>query len=105
MEGYEAPDAVHFARGPNAVNPRGREGFELEREQQLMLEAPPETSQPAQIEAPPQAQEEKLAGGILSSRTLAALQGAKVAVATKDSKPEKPSGPLVAYGSDDEEDE
>nr|MCV5142810.1 hypothetical protein [Escherichia coli] len=30
LEGYEAPDEVHFARGKNAVNPRGREGYELE---------------------------------------------------------------------------
>ncbi len=27
LEGYEAPDDVHFARGANAVNPRGRKAL------------------------------------------------------------------------------
>jgi hypothetical protein len=95
LEGYEAPDEVHFARGPNAVNPRGREGFELEHEQRLMLEAAE-----AQMAEEEQAQSEPQAGGILSSSTLAALQTARVAVASKP-KAAASSGPLVAYDSDD----
>ncbi|KAL2018335.1 hypothetical protein VTK56DRAFT_938 [Thermocarpiscus australiensis] len=98
LEGYEAPDEVHFARGPNAVNPRGREGYELEHQQRLMLEAP-EAVQGAE-ETQAQGQSEAEAGGILSSSTLAALQAARVSVATKP-KTEAPSGPLVAYDSDD----
>lgn len=104
LDGYEAPDEVHFARGPNAVNPRGRDGNELEYEQRLMLEAG-ESSHAAQEPVPqPQQQappEEE--GGILSSSTLAALQAAKVSVASKP-KPAASSGPLVAYDSDDDSD-
>jgi hypothetical protein len=88
---------VHFARGPNAVNPRGREGYELEHEQRLMLEAA--EAQMAE-ETQFQEQEEPQAGGILSSSTLAALQAARVSVASKP-KAAAPSGPLVAYDSDD----
>ncbi|KAG7289079.1 Pre-mRNA-splicing factor [Staphylotrichum longicolle] len=95
LEGYEAPDEVHFARGPNAVNPRGREGYELEHEQRLMLEAAE-----AQYAEELQQQSEPAAGGILSSSTLAALQAAQVSVASKP-KAAAPSGPLVAYDSDD----
>jgi hypothetical protein len=97
LEGYEAPDEVHFARGPNAVNPRGREGYELEHEQRLMLEAA--EAQFAAEEQPPQ-QSEPETGGILSGSTLAALQAAQVTVAAKP-KAAAPSGPLVAYDSDD----
>lgn len=106
LEGYEAPDEVHFARGPNAVNPRGRDGHELEYEQRLMLEAG-ESSYPVEEPEPRQQQQQqapvKDEGGILSSSTLAALQAAKVSVASKP-KPAAPSGPLVAYDSDDDSD-
>ncbi len=95
LEGYEAPDEVHFARGPNAVNPRGREGYELEHEQRLMLEAAE-----AELTEEVQEQSEPQAGGILSSSTLAALQAARVTVASKP-KAVASSGPLVAYDSDD----
>ena len=95
LEGYEAPDEVHFARGPNAVNPRGGEGYELEHEQRLMLEAAE-----AELTEEVQEQSEPRAGGILSSSTLAALQAARVTVASKP-KAVASSGPLVAYDSDD----
>ena len=98
LEGYEAPDEVHFARGPNAVNPRGREGYELEHEQRLMLEAAEEAQ--AEEEEQRQWQPEPETGGIFSSSTLAAIQAAQVAVASKP-KAAAPSGPLVAYDSDD----
>ena len=39
LDGYEAPDDVYFARGANAVNPVGREGYELEQEQRRMIES------------------------------------------------------------------
>ncbi|KAK2070758.1 hypothetical protein P8C59_005230 [Phyllachora maydis] len=41
LEGYEAPDEVHFARGVNAVNPRGRVVQESEQQPPLMIEAAP----------------------------------------------------------------
>ncbi|KXX78740.1 Pre-mRNA-splicing factor CWC2 [Madurella mycetomatis] len=101
LEGYEAPDEVHFARGPNAVNPIGREGYELEHEQRLMLEGA-EAAQ-ASDEAQHQRQGEPEASGILSGSTLAALQAAQVAVSSKPTAA-APSGPLVAYDSDDDSD-
>ncbi|KAK4159030.1 Pre-mRNA-splicing factor CWC2 [Cladorrhinum sp. PSN259] len=98
LEGYEAPDEVHFARGPNAVNPRGREGYELDHEQRLMLEAA-EDAQAAEEAQYEQQNPKPEKGGILSSSTLAALQAARVSVASKP-KATAPAGPLVAYDSD-----
>ncbi|KAK0636267.1 hypothetical protein B0T17DRAFT_482381 [Bombardia bombarda] len=97
LEGYEAPDEVHFARGKNAVNPRGREGYELEHQQQLMLEG--EDAGGQYYEGGEQAQVEPEKDGIFSSTTLAALQAARVAVSSKPVQ-SAPSGPLVAYDSD-----
>lgn len=100
LEGYEAPDEVHFARGANAVNPRGREGFggdELEHEQRLMLESGEAEAQAAADQTQRQLEE----AGIFSSNTLAALDSAKVTVA-KEKKAS--AGPLVAYDSDDDSD-
>lgn len=97
LEGYEAPDEVHFARGANAVNPRGREGYDdLEQQQRLMLESGEAEAQAAADETQRQLEE----NGIFSSNTLAALNSAKVAVASKEKKAS--AGPLVAYGSDDD---
>jgi hypothetical protein len=105
LEGYEAPDEVYYARGANAVNPVGRQGLDLdlENQQRLMLEGGyaedvhnGEYEQPKQIEQAPQREE----GGIFSSSTLAALQGAKV-VSTQSSSRRPAGGPLVDYGSDD----
>lgn len=95
LEGYEAPDEVHFARGANAVNPLGREGF-VEYQQPAMIEAPQSTQEPEQGQQP-QAE----AGGIFSGSTLAALSKAKVSVSSKP-KAAAASGPLVAYDSDSE---
>jgi hypothetical protein len=87
------------------VNPVGRQGLELELEnqQRLMLEGGyaedvhnGEYEQPKQVEQAPQREE----GGIFSSSTLAALQGAKV-VSPQSSSRRPAGGPLVDYGSDD----
>ncbi|KAI1138898.1 hypothetical protein F5Y05DRAFT_354578 [Hypoxylon sp. FL0543] len=108
LEGYEAPDDIYFARGAQAVNPVGRQGHELEQEQRLMIEngdaggGNGATPGQAAIEAPPQSTEQE--GGIFSSSTLAALKTAKVSTAPK-AKAAASSGPLVAYGSDSEDDE
>ncbi|OAA75741.1 pre-mRNA splicing factor cwc2 [Akanthomyces lecanii RCEF 1005] len=105
LEGYEAPDEVHFARGANAVNPLGREGFELEDQQRLMIEngqafadsdgQGPEQQQP---------QKEEQSGGIFSGSTLAALNRAKISVPSQQ-KAAAAAGPLVSYGSDSDDDE
>lgn len=99
LEGYEAPDEIHFARGASAVNPVGRRGYELEQaEQPLMLENGEGLA--ADGAGAPGAPQE--AGGIFSSRTLAALSSANVAVTSKP-KAAAAAGPLVAYDSDDDE--
>lgn len=113
LEGYEAPDDIHFARGVQAVNPIGRRGFELEDEQQrLMLDMGDGQQQNggygdggamAALPAPPARPEEE--DGIFSSSTLAALQSAKVAEVPKATPKASAGGPLVAYGSDDDEDD
>lgn len=107
LEGYEAPDSVYFARGANAVNPVGRQGYELEHEQRLMIEngevggGGPDTAAWQQQQ---QAHTQTEDGGILSGSTLAALKAAKVATAPKP-KAAASAGPLVAYGSDSDDDD
>lgn len=109
LEGYEAPDEVHFARGVNAVNPLGREGFGVEYQQPAMIEngeasyakaSHGEASYENAASAQQQVQHQQ--GGIFSSSTLAALNKAKVSVASKP-KPAASSGPLVAYDSDSDD--
>ena len=99
LEGYEAPDEVHFARGTNAVNPLGREGFEVEYHQPAMIDNGPASETPAEmaLEETPAQQ----SGGIFSSNTLAALNKAKVSVASKPKA--SAAGPLVSYDSDSDE--
>ncbi|SPN97640.1 related to CWC2 - involved in mRNA splicing [Cephalotrichum gorgonifer] len=96
LEGYEAPDDIHFARGADAVNPIGRRGYELEQGQQpLMIGNGSAADGPLAPSAPQE-------GGIFSSRTLAALNSANVAIASKAKTPAA-SGPLVAYDSDEDD--
>lgn len=103
LEGYEAPDEVHFARGANAVNPLGREGYAApEDERRLMAESGVVAGGepvPA-LEAPAEGgEEEEDEGGIFSSSTLAALRASNVTVGSKP-KATAPAGPLVGYDSD-----
>lgn len=98
LEGYEAPDEVHFARGAQAVNPLGREGFEVEYQERPMIENGESSETPVQEEQQPQQE----TGGIFSGSTLAALNKAKVSVASKP-KAAASAGPLVAYDSDSDD--
>jgi hypothetical protein len=102
LEGYEAPDEVHFARGPNAVNPRGRVGHSLEYDQPLMIEGGDGQAQEHETPIPVEQATPTHGNGIFSSSTLAALQAAQVSVASKP-KAAPSGGPLVAYGSDSDE--
>ncbi|KAI0801702.1 RNA recognition domain-containing protein [Xylaria sp. FL0064] len=106
LEGYEAPDDIYFARGAQAVNPIGRQAYELEDEQRLMIESGEAGNNGggAASEETDAQQGETETGGILSSSTLAALKSAKVTTAPKE-KATVSSGPLVNYGSDSEDDE
>ncbi len=112
LEGYEAPDEVHFARGANAVNPLGREGFALEDQQRFLLEDGEAfveddahgQEQQQQEQQQRQTQEEEDGGGIFSGSTLAALHKARISVPSK-AKTAAAAGPLVSYGSDSDDDE
>lgn len=98
LSGYQAPDEIHFAVGANAVNPLGRQGYELEEGQHQRHQSENGAADPPlAIEAAPEQ-----GAGIFSSSTIAALNSAKVAVASKR-KAAAPAGPLVAYDSDDDE--
>ncbi|KAF4952048.1 hypothetical protein FGADI_7048 [Fusarium gaditjirri] len=105
LEGYEAPDEIHFGRGTQAVNPLGREGFEVEYQERPMIENGESREPLAQVqEQQPQLQPQQETGGIFSGSTLAALNKAKVSVASKP-KAAATTGPLVAYGSDSDSDD
>lgn len=105
LEGYEAPDEVHFARGAQSVNPLGRQGFGVEYLERPMIENGESSETPAQVEEQQPYQEpQQEAGGIFSGSTLAALNKAKISVASKP-KAAASAGPLVAYGSDSDSDD
>ncbi|KAF4450859.1 pre-mRNA-splicing factor CWC2 [Fusarium austroafricanum] len=101
LEGYEAPDDIHFARGAQSVNPLGREGFEVEYQERPMIENGEASEAPAQVE---ERQSQQETGGIFSGSTLAALNKAKISVASKPNAAAS-TGPLVAYGSDSDSDD
>jgi hypothetical protein len=103
LEGYEAPDDVHFARGANAVNPLGREGYELEDQQRLMIENGEAFAE--EVSAAQQQSEVEQKGGIFSGRTLAALNKAKISVPAKTKEAAASKGSLVSYDSDSDGDE
>jgi hypothetical protein len=107
LDGYEAPDSVHFSRGKNAVNPLGRQGFQVEYQEPLMLENGQTTDDQATTTteaatAAAQQQQPPEKAGIFSGSTLAALNRAKVAVTSKP-KAATSTGPLVSYDSDSDD--
>lgn len=105
LDGYQAPDDIHFARGQNAVNPRGREGFEMEYQEPPMIEDGTAAGDGSQAGATHPAETTPAANnGIFSSSTLAALGKAQVSLAAKP-KSQAPAGPLVGYGSDSDDDD
>ena len=100
LDGYQAPDDVWYAhqKAQFVAQQRGLDPAE----EQAALGAP---EQRLMIES----QSEEQGDGFFSGATLAALRkrqgdGRGVQISTTASKP-APSGPLVAYGSSDDEDE
>lgn len=89
LQGYEAPDEVHFARGGHAVNPAGREGFDGPEDERRQIEAPP-------------APETQGLAGIFSRNAIEALGNVRVAVRARP-KAVASAGPLVGYDSDDDD--
>ncbi|KAL2814576.1 hypothetical protein BJX63DRAFT_391742 [Aspergillus granulosus] len=92
LQGYEPPDEVWFARAKELEGAGGEEMGALEApEQSLMIESASTT------------QNEAGGGGIFSNSTVAALKALNGGTVTTKQAPQA-SGPLVAYGSDDESD-
>ena len=103
LDGYEAPDEVHYARGANSANPIGREGFEVEYQPRAMIENGDGDGCDTTVAQAEGQTKDVGRSGIFSGSTLAALNKAKVVV----SKPKAAAaaGPLVAYDSDSDDDE
>ncbi|KAL1851161.1 Ribosome-interacting GTPase 2 [Paecilomyces lecythidis] len=96
LDGYEPPDEVWYARTKELEATDESKQLEAPEERRLIEGAPV----PAFTEQP---QQEAVGGGIISSSTLAALKGFAGGSVTTQT-PQKATGPLVAYGSDDESD-
>jgi hypothetical protein len=94
LQGYEPPDEVWFARAKE-LEGAGTEPAQLEApEQPLLIEGGSASTPLNEVES---------SGGIFSSSTVAALRGLNGGNVTTKAAPHA-SGPLVAYGSDDESD-
>ncbi len=115
LEGYEAPDEILYAQGPNAVHAAGREQMQLEGQQRFMIEGGYAEQQyqgngsygqdnHQGYEQQQQQQLQQESQSIFSSATLAALQSAKSTVSASTAKLAALSGPLVDYGSDSDSD-
>ncbi|KAF2205132.1 hypothetical protein GQ43DRAFT_460150 [Delitschia confertaspora ATCC 74209] len=108
LEGYEAPDEVWYAK-EKAEMEGVRGGTMVEGVQQgerRMIEAATAEEEEHEYEGlmMPQRQEQpQQQNSILGNSTLAALKGFKAVAPTQRLTP-APSGPLVAYGSDDDSD-
>ncbi|KAF2669272.1 pre-mRNA-splicing factor cwc2 [Microthyrium microscopicum] len=100
LEGYEAPDDVWFAK-------EKAEWIAQQRGLPSGSAASIEGDVQHTIEPPPGQQDQQDLGGILSGSTLAALKARTTStpkVAFTTAKQATSSGPLVAYGSDDDSD-
>jgi len=103
LDGYEAPEGIWFNRQQELEAAEKQAQLDGPNER-MMIEAPSEQEAATNLEPEPAQKHEQFSNGILGSRTLAALQG-RSANATPTPAPSKPaaSGPLVGYGSDDDE--
>ncbi|KAK3676402.1 Pre-mRNA-splicing factor [Recurvomyces mirabilis] len=96
LQGYEAPDDVWYASEKARLDAP---------EEKRMLEAPEaEDGDEEEMVGGVAIQDEKVESGLLGASTLAALRGFK-ATSTETKAPDRPSGALVGYGSDSEDDD
>lgn len=98
LDGYEPPDEVWYARSKE-LEKAGEMGQLEASEQQFMIESAPAAQHAAAV---PNSTTDS--GGILSGATLSALQGFDGSSVKIQASTLQNSGPLVAYGSDDESD-
>lgn len=97
LEGYIAPDNVLLAqeRAALAAQQRDERALLQAAEDRPLLEAAPEEA----------LEKENDGNGIFSGRTLAALKSRSNGVSVSKEKPTTSAGPLVGYGSDDDNDD
>lgn len=93
LEGYEPPDEVWYAKSKEL-----EQGGEVK-----LLEGPEEQSWPENVPVQQSSTQEN-SNSILSGSTLAMLKGYTGGNMTTKAEAPSQSGPLVAYGSDDESD-
>jgi hypothetical protein len=105
LEGYIVPDEIWYTKSRGAIEGVQESGETpaLKHEERSLIEDSPRTGPPETI-SNAGGQADDRGGGILSSSALAALERNKGALVTAVTPPPAPTGPLVAYGSEDESD-
>lgn len=103
LQGYDAPDDVWYAKEKAAQLQAAQNGGLLEApEEQRLLEAA--ADQEEEVEQLYRQAKEEEKGGIFSGSTLAMLKNSGVTFTAGKKEEDRPKGPLVAYGSDDDSD-
>ena len=110
LEGYEAPEAIWFNQQKSLEDKRRRGLLESaqDREGDETSFVEDDTAEAGSSNQAQVANGAEIANGIFGSSTLAALRGYSAtasASSVQKPKPASKSGPLVAYGSDDDEDD
>ncbi|MCJ1373590.1 Pre-mRNA-splicing factor [Loxospora ochrophaea] len=102
LEGYEAPDEVWYSKGRGGMQVLEDGG------ERFLIEDGPAGEQDGETKQNEEKGGGEVAGGILSSSTLAALKSyssqTNGKTLTAQMRVDKPFGPLVGYGSEDDSD-
>lgn len=103
LQGYDAPDDVWYAKEKAAQLEAAQNGGLLDApEEQRLLEAAADQEEEVNQRQQQQVPEED--GGIFSGSTLAMLKTSGVTFTSGKKDEDRPKGPLVGYGSDDDSD-
>lgn len=104
LQGYDAPDDVWYAKEKAAQLEAAQNGGLLEApEEQKLLEAAADQEEEVNQQQLAQIKEEE-SSGIFSASTLAMLKNSGVSFTAGKKQEDRPKGPLVGYGSDDDSD-
>lgn len=102
LEGYEVPDQIWYTKSRLAPQNSGLTAA-IEGEERCLIEYVP-TAERNNLPSTTDGRDDDRGGGILSSSAIAALERNKGALVRAVTPPSAPTGPLVAYGSEDESD-
>ncbi|OMP89129.1 Pre-mRNA-splicing factor cwc2 [Diplodia seriata] len=103
LQGYDAPDDVWYAKEKAAQLEAAQNGGLLEApEEQKLLEAAADQEEAVNQQQQHATEEEN--GSIFSGSTLAMLKSSGVTFTSGKRDEDRPKGPLVGYGSDDDSD-